>query len=116
MQLFINIIIALALTIFILPFVATAWFYGILIAKREYQRQKAEGRPQVGLEKAIEKWENLSAEERMEVSREAEKQGKTFWLDKPSPKEEEKAMNEKVFREGFIKNPPGTSVSDTDEE
>ncbi len=106
-------IVAICISLFIFPFILTVWFYGILLAKRMFQ--KLELKPKAGLEKAVQKWENLSAEERMESIRQIDEQ-KTQWLSSPKPEDEAKEMNERVFREGFVKSPPPAEFSDTDEE
>lgn len=64
-----------------------------------------------GIEKAVQTYAKLTPEERMEIEL-AETEAKTEWVKTPKPEDEEKEMNERVFREGFTHKPPITEVQD----
>lgn len=105
-------IISFGLVVFLLPFVATVWLYGILLCKRMYQ--KLELSQPKGIEKAVKTYTSLTPEERMEIEL-ATTEAKTEWVTTPKPEDEEKEMNERVFREGFTHKPPTTEITEHEE-
>lgn len=93
----------------IFPFVLAGWLYGWILCKRLYM--KLDLSPKRGLEKTLRTWSTMSPEERMEATIK-ETNEKTEWIPSPTPKEEERAMNERVFREGLIHPLPETKIDD----
>ena len=59
---------------------------------------------QKGIVDTVAKYEALNPEQRMITEMEKIKIGteKATWLDSPTPKEEQKDMNERVFKEGLL--------------
>src|SRR5258708_26670623 len=100
--------ISIMLDILLFAVGVAAFLYGCVLCKEVFKELYVPRKK--GLEQAVEKWEQLSSEERMEVNRQAAKEAKTFWVNSPKPQEEEKEKNERVFREGLIHEYPETKV------
>lgn len=102
------------IALFALPFVLSLWIWGWNLCKREYLDLKLSKKK--GIEKAVQTWQKMSPEERMVADLEEEISHvpvtKTEWVASPSPKDEEKAMNERVFREGIIHPLKQTELQD----
>ena len=62
------------------------------------------------------KWEELTPEQRMEIERKRvdeevpETGARGSWVGKPTPQEEKKEREDRVFKEGILHTPPGTTV------
>ncbi len=100
------------IAILLFPFALAGWMYGWLICKGLYNQLYVPKK--AGIEQVVRKWEGLTSEERMEATRRGDTSAldKTAWLGSPTPKEEEQALNERVFREGLIHTLPETKVED----
>lgn len=99
--------IAVALIIFASPFIVFAWLYGWSKVKRLKEREWPTKRK--GLQAAVSRWESMTPEQRMEVETPKRPENAT-WLDSPTPEQEIRDMNERVYKEGLVHPLPQTKT------
>lgn len=108
------------------------WIYtflkGVTLVKNLIEEEWTQNR---GLEKVVRKLEKANPEVRMqaeidlmsektnsdyEPEKEVEVEEKTEWIDNPTPEQEEKEMNERVFKEGLLHKLPHTKTEEVSKE
>ena len=96
-------------SIVLVPYLIWVVLFGYTLIKKLIEK---EWQPKRGLVKAVARWEEMSAEQRMEVEKQriADKEEKGTWVTSPTAKEEEVAMNDKVYKEGLLHPMPTTEV------
>ena len=101
--------IVIVASIVLSPYLIWIVLFGCTLIKKLIEK---EWQPKKGLVKAVAKWEQMSAEERMEVEKQriADKDEKGTWVASPTAKEEEVAMNDKAYKEGLLHPMPTTEV------
>jgi len=90
-----------------LPYILFVWLYGVTLIKKLYEKEWIK---QKGIKESVVKWEQLTPEERMEISRQEISDSEwTKWLGSPTPQDEQRMRDEKVFQEGLV-HPPKTDI------
>lgn len=103
----------------ILPYWLLLGLYGFTKIKRLLKQDWPSKKR--GIAETVSKYEQMSSEERMEINKRKILEGagttpptigKASWLDVPTPKDETKDMNERVYKEGLVHDLPKTESHD----